>query len=326
MKKRKIVVGVDIGGTNTSFGALDFQNNYLPGKSFKTRPEDGIEIFLENLIEDIQDSFNDAADGTIIEGIGLAVPGANYLTGIIENSANLKWRNVNLIDLVKKHFDSPLILINDADAAAIGEQTHGVARGMKNFAVITLGTGLGSGIVVDGKLVHGENGLGGELGHMSVIPNGRECNCGRLGCLETYISANGMRRTVFDLLSRYSENSDLKNISYNELTSKYISELAIKNDPIALKAFDFTGEILGHALSNVVTFFDPEAIILYGGLAEAGELLFQPTNLYFEKHLLNIYKGKVKILKSSLQNGMAAILGACSSVMKNINKVQINCA
>lgn len=325
MKKQKIVVGVDIGGTNTAIGALDFQNNYLPGVSFATMPEEGIDKFLEKLTDEINRTYYNYSDDFSIEGIGLAVPTANYLTGIVEDSANLKWKNVNLIDLMKKHFDLPVTVINDANAAALGEQLLGAANGMKNFIVITLGTGLGSGIVVDGKLVHGQNGLAGELGHMIVIPDGRMCNCGRYGCLETYISANGLRRTVLEILSRSNDESELRNISFKTLTSKYVSELAQKQDPIALQAFDFTGKILGQALANIVTYFDPEAIILYGGLAEAGDLLLQPTNHYFEDHLLSIYRGKVKIMKSKLQGGAAAVLGACGYVLNEIKKVQVDC-
>jgi glucokinase len=324
MKKQEVIAGVDIGGTNTVLGLIDNENNYLAEKSFETKSENGIDVYIERLVNSINEIFEKFSDAHELIGIGLAAPNANFLTGIIENSVNLKWRNVNLVDLIKKHFNIPIAMINDANAAALGEQICGSAKGMRNFIVLTLGTGLGSGIVVDGNLIYGENGLAGELGHVIVKSDGRKCNCGKNGCLETYISANGIRRTVFDLISYYNEETELQNISFNKLTSKYISELALKNDVIALKAFEFTGEILGRALSNVVAYFDPEAIILVGGLSESGDLLLKPTKFYFEKYLLNIYKGKVQILKSALQNGRAAVLGASSFVTKEINKVRVN--
>jgi glucokinase len=186
--------------------------------------------------------------------------------------------------------------------------------------VLTLGTGLGSGIVVDGNLISGETGLAGELGHVVVKPDGRKCNCGRNGCLETYISANGIRRTVFDLISYYNEDTKLRDISFNDLTSLFIAELADKNDPVAIKVFDYSGEILGRALADIAACFDPEAIILAGGVSESGDLLIKPTKHYFEKNVLSIYKDKVKILKSSLKNSRAAVLGAGNFVLKEIEK------
>ena len=324
MKKQDAILGVDIGGTNTVLGLTDFNNNYLTEKIFDTRSETGVESYIKRLIDHIKEILNKNSDTYKLKGIGLAAPNANFLTGVIENSVNLKWRNVNLVDLLKKYFDIPISIINDANAAALGEQISGSARGMKNFIVLTLGTGLGSGIVVDGNLIYGENGLAGELGHVIVKHDGRKCNCGKNGCLETYISANGIRRTVFEFLSYHNDESEFRNISFNNLTSKYISELALKKDPIALKVFEFTGEILGRALSNVAAYFDPEAIILLGGLSEAGDLLLLPTKFYFDKYLLNIYKGKVRILKSELQNGRAAVLGASSFIMKEMNKLRVS--
>ena len=324
MKKQGAIVGVDIGGTNTVLGLIDLENNYLLDKTFETNSEKGVDTYVERLHNYIQEIFAEFSGTYELRGIGLAAPNANFLTGVIENSVNLKWKNVNLVDLLKKYFDIPIALINDANAAALGEQISGSAAGMKNFIVLTLGTGLGSGIVVDGNLIYGENGLAGELGHVVVKSNGRKCNCGKHGCLETYISANGIKRTVFEFLSYYNEETELKNISYNNLTSKRISELALNKDRMALKVFEYTGEILGRALSNVVAYFDPEAIILLGGLSESGDLLIKPTRFFFDKYLLNIYKGKVQILKSTLQSGRAAVLGAGNFVMKDINKIQVS--
>jgi glucokinase len=225
---------------------------------------------------------------------------------------------------MKKHFDIPIAILNDADAAALGEHTLGVAREMKNFIVLTLGTGLGSGIFVDEHLMRGENGLAGELGHITIEEGGRECTCGRTGCLETYVSANGIKRSVSYFLSVSGLESELKNISFNELTSKKVYELALVNDPVALEVFNYTGEILGKALANVVTVFNPEAIILFGGIADSNELLLNPTIYFFEKNLLNFYKGRVRILKSGLQNGKAAVYGACEFTKKMMIRSSIN--
>jgi glucokinase len=322
--KKEIVVGIDIGGTNTVFGIVDLNNNILFENTFKTYPAKGAEDFFGRLACIIKESYNKLPDKYILSGIGLAAPGANYLKGTIESSVNLKWENVNIIKMMKKHFDIPIAILNDADAAALGEHVLGVAQNMKNFIVLTLGTGLGSGIFVDEHLMRGENGLAGELGHIIIEEGGRECTCGRSGCLETYVSANGIKRTVSYFLSVSGLKSELKNISFNELTSKNVYELALINDPVALEVFIYTGKILGKALANVVTVFNPEAIILFGGIADSNELLLKPTNFYFEKNLLNFYKGKVRILKSGLQNGKAAVYGACEFAKQLMTKKMIN--
>ena len=323
--KQEMVVGVDIGGTNTAFGIVDFSNNILFENSFKTYPEKGVDNFFERLVTIIKEACTRLENKYVLSGIGLAAPGANYLKGTIESSVNLKWENINVSKLIKKYFNVPVVVMNDADAAAMGEHALGAAQKMKNFIVLTLGTGLGSGIFVDGQLMRGENGLAGELGHIIVEQGGRECTCGRNGCLETYVSAGGIRRSVSYFLSSSGLESELKDISFNELTSRKVCELALKNDPVALEVFNYTGKILGKALANVVTVFNPEAIILFGGLADSDELLLNPTNYYFEKNLLSFYKGKVRILKSGLQNGKAAVLGACEFVketmVKNIDNV-----
>jgi len=322
--KQEIVVGVDIGGTNTALGIMDSNNKILFEDSFFTLPENGVEDFFFRLANIIKKEYINLSQSYILAGIGLAAPSANYLNGTIESPANLKWGNVNLIEMMKKYFDLPVAILNDANAAALGEHAFGAARYMKNFIVLTLGTGLGSGIFIDGHLLHGENGLAGELGHTIIDPEGRQCTCGRKGCLETYVSAIGIKRSVFHFLCNSDEKGELRNISYNELTSKKISELARSHDPIAIKAFNYTGEIFGKALANVVTYFNPEAIILFGGLADSDDLLSDPTKFYFEKYLLNIYKDKVKILKSELQNGKAAVLGACFFVHDIITKSTIS--
>jgi glucokinase len=329
MIKQKIIAGVDIGGTNTAFGLVDFDNNVISQNSFKTRPEKGADLFLEHLAEAINSECLKLKDEYVLSGIGVAAPSANYINGTIESPANLKWGNINLIEMMKKYFDIPVTIINDANAAALGEYTFGTARGMKNFIVLTLGTGLGSGIFIDGRLLYGEDGHAGEIGHTAVEAMGRQCSCGRYDCLETYVSASGLKRSVFQFLSCSNEESELRDINFNDLTGKKISELAYKNDPIALKAFDYTGEIFGRALANVVNIFNPEAVILFGGLVDADELLLEPTNRYFEKYLLKIHRGRTRILKSQLQNRNAAVLGAYSFVKdllgsNNIKKEEVN--
>ncbi len=323
IEKQEIVVGVDIGGTNTVLGIVDLENRIIFETSFKTLPQNGVEDFFYRLSNIIKNEYSVLEESYIISAIGIAAPSANFRTGMIESPANLKWGNVDLIEKIKKYFDLPIAVINDANAAAIGEHIFGIARNMKNFIVLTLGTGLGSGIFIEGNLLQGENGLAGELGHTIIDPDGRQCTCGRKGCLETYVSAIGIKRSVFNFLCNSDDNSELRNISYNDLTGKKISELASKNDPIAIKSFNYTGEVFGKALANVVSYFNPEAIILFGGLADSDGLLMEPTNFYFEKNLLNVYKGKVKILKSQLQNGKAAVLGACSFAREIIAKNSI---
>lgn len=314
MNKGLAVIGVDIGGTNTALGVVDESNAILFETSFLTRAEEGIYAFIDRLNTEIKNAFAPFSDSHILEGIGIAAPSANYMTGIIESPANLKWGDVNFIDLMTKHFHVPIALINDANAAALGEQKFGRAQGMQNFMVLTLGTGFGAGIVIDGRVLHGESGFAGELGHMIVERNGRYCNCGRQGCLETYVSASGIKRTVFSLLGKQTIQSELRGVKFDQLSAKQISEKALKGDPIALQAFEVTGEYLGNALATIATFMDPKAFILSGGLVEAEELLLEPTIKYFERALLHIYKGKISILKSSLQNGKAAVLGSCSFV------------
>jgi glucokinase len=324
MNKDQIVCGVDIGGTNTTLGIVDFNNNILFEESFLTKPDQGAETYSRRLSRHINGAYSKYKSRFILEGIGIAAPGANYQNGIIESPANLKWGDVKFIKLMKEHFRVPITLINDANAAALGEHQFGSAKGMNNFIVLTLGTGLGTGIVVNGHLLYGENGYAGELGHAIIEKNGRQCNCGKHGCLETYVSASGIKRTVFNLLCSSNDPSELRHLDFENITSKMIGELGVKNDPIAVKAFNYTGEILGIALSNLVTFFDPKAIILCGGLVEADELLLKPTFTTFEKYLLNIYKGKVKIIKSGMMNGKSAVLGACSFIKENISEGIIN--
>lgn len=318
MTKNNITVGVDVGGTNTVIGFVDDDGNYLAGTTIPTFAEENANKFIVRLAEQIK--LMSMQNGIQVNGIGVAAPSANYFLGTIESPSNLKWGSVNFVELMKEHFDIPVAITNDANAAALGELAFGSAQGMKNFIVITLGTGLGSGIVVDGKMLYGEHGLAGELGHMVVKPNGRECSCGKAGCLETYVSAGGLKRTVFDLLGHSRAKSKLRDYSFNNLTAKQISEMAMENDPIALNAFYKTGEILGQAFVNIVLCYNPEAIILFGGLVDSGDLLLQPAKNFYEKGILDIYKNKVKILKSGLQSGKAAVLGASTLISNKLDE------
>lgn len=259
--------------------------------------------------------------GQQIAGIGIGAPNGNYLKGTIEHAPNLAMKGiVPLADLVGAYFDVPVYLTNDANAAALGEHIYGGAKNLRHFIMITLGTGVGSGIYIDGRMVYGHDGFAGELGHTTVIPNGRQCNCGKKGCLETYCSANGLRRTVFELLANNIEDSPLRQLSFNEVTSHKIYEFAMEGDTIANKAFEITGDILGKGLADAVAFSSPEAIFIFGGLANAGEILFNPLRISFENNLLPIFRNKIEIRKSELEAGTAAIVGASALVWENISK------
>jgi glucokinase len=314
MIKEEIIAGVDIGGTNTVFGFILKAGDCLSFKSIPTQPADNVIKFIEMLSVEIKSSFQELSKDYSLAGIGVAAPSANHFNGTIESPSNLDWGKVDFIKQMKRYFEVPMAITNDANAAALGEYRFGSCKTLRNFIVITLGTGLGSGIIINGNLLYSESGLAGEFGHTIVKPNGRHCKCGRAGCLETYASANGICRTVLELIAIYNEPSELRNISFSKMTGELINDLALKRDPIAIKAFDFTGRILGKALANLATSFVPETIILFGGLADSGELLLGPTREQFENNLLDIHKGKVKILRSSIKNGMSAVLGASSLI------------
>jgi len=308
---RDIVIGMDIGGTFTKYGFVDQSgNSYMEG-SVDTAGHPDIDSYLDNLFSTINASLKKAQKKFTVRGIGIGAPNGNYYNGTIEYAPNLNWKGViHLADLVKKYHDVPVALTNDANAAALGEMMYGGARSMKDFIEITLGTGLGSGIVINGKVVYGHDGYAGEMGHIVAVDNGRQCGCGKKGCLETYASATGIKRTVFELLCERCEPSDLRDIPFNKMTSKNIAAIAARGDKIAMKAFEITGKILGKNLANAVAFSSPEAIFLFGGLARAGQLIIKPTKEHMEKNLLKIYQNKVKLLLSGLQDKNAAVLGA----------------
>lgn len=312
---KAIKIGVDIGGTNTVFGIVDKIGNILSVNSMPTQGHKNVETFVKKLSEKIKNEISKLNFEYELKGIGIGAPNGNINKGTIEFAPNLNWGEiVPLADLIKKQFNIPVKLTNDANAAAMGEMLYGGAKNMQNFIFITLGTGLGSGIVANGKLIYGHDGFAGEMGHVTVIENGRQCGCGRKGCLETYASATGINRTVFELLANKTSESSLRNIPFSELSSKIIYDKALDGDKIAIEAFDFTAKILGKALSNAVTYFSPEAIFFFGGLANAKELLLEPVKKYMEENLMKIYKNKILILPSKIKEGDAAILGASAII------------
>ena len=311
---KNVTLGIDIGGTNTLFGIVDEKGNIIFKNSIPTNGMEPAEKLFERLFNIFNEKFNDYSNEYSIVGIGMGAPDANYYTGAIQNPPNLNWGFVDVAAAMKKYYDVPFALTNDANAAAIGEMEFGSARGMKNFIEVTLGTGLGSGIVVDGKMLYGHSGAAGELGHVNIVNDGRKCGCGKKGCLETYVSATGIKRTVFELLATSRDESSLRNISFNDLTAKQIYDAAQNRDKIAISAFKFTGKLLGEALADVVALLSPEAIVIFGGLAQAGDILFDPTRKQMENSLLQFHKGKIKLIKSGLSEGDAAILGASALI------------
>lgn len=307
------VVGIDIGGTNTVFGIVDARGNVLASNSIKTQRHQQFEDYIAELYEELSKLIEANCGIERVKGIGVGAPNANYYTGNIEHAANLPWKGViPFAKIMSDKFGVPVALTNDANAAAIGEMTYGAARGMKDFIMITLGTGVGSGIVANGHLIYGHDGFAGELGHVIVRrENGRQCGCGGKGCLETYTSATGVARTAREFLeNRANEDSVLRKISLDSITSKDVFDSAQEGDQIAKDVFAFTGQVLGEALADFIKFSSPEAIVLFGGLAKSGDLLMKPLRQSMEDNLMPIFKGKVKLLFSEMKDADAAILGA----------------
>ena len=305
------VIGIDIGGTNTVFGIVDARGNVIASSSIKTGKHANFEDYLEELHTKATRliAANDAVDK--IQGIGIGAPNANYYTGNIENAVNLPWSNMPLAQIVSDKFGIPVAITNDANAAALGEMTYGCARGMKDFIMITLGTGVGSGIVINGQLVYGHDGFAGELGHVIVKRNnGRLCGCGRTGCLETYCSATGVARTAREFLEARNEPSLLRNLPIESITSKDVYDAAMNGDSMAKDIFEYTGTILGEAFADMMVFSSPAAFVLFGGLAKSGELLLRPLREAMDKNMLGVFKGKAKVMLSELKEADAAVLGA----------------
>ena len=319
----KVALGIDIGGTNTDFAFIDRECKALIEGRIATNGYNEVEVFLGALNEKIRLAYKKLSGEIEVIGIGVGAPMGNINKGTIEHAADLKWKGViPLAELIGKYTDLPVLVTNDANAAALGEMIFGGAKGMTNFVFVTLGTGVGSGIVADGKLLYGEHGFAGEVGHTIVRPGrtNRECGCGRVGCLETYVSATGIVRTLFKIMGDSIEESELRKISFNDMTSLDISEAAEKGDVLAIRAFEHTGEMLGLKLADLVAHTNPEAIFLFGGLTLAKGLIMEPTLKAFDENMLSIYKDKVKLLPSDLNSTNAAILGAAALAWDHYDK------
>jgi glucokinase len=310
-------LGIDIGGTNTKFGIVNTRGDIFYRGAISTRKHEAVEDFSEDLYAACLPAMDSIGGKSEIKGIGVGAPNGNYYKGTVEYAPNLSWKGiVPLASIISQKFGLPTSLTNDANAAAVGEMMYGAARGMRNFIMITLGTGVGSGIVVNGQLVYGSDGFAGELGHNIIIPNGRlHWGTGAKGSLETYASATGIKLTALELLEQQpGADSLLRQYTPDTLDSSLVFDCATKDDPIAKQVFERTGEILGLALANFVMFSSPEAIILFGGPTKAGELLLEPVRRSMEAHLIPIFRGKVKLLFSLLNESDAAILGASALV------------
>lgn len=317
------VIGLDLGGTNSVFGIVDSRGDIKATTAIKTQGYETVDEYVEASVEALQIIIDQVGGIEKIKAMGIGAPNGNYYTGTIEFAPNLSWGHNGIVPLAKMFSDKlgiPVALTNDANAAAIGEMTYGVARGMKNFIVITLGTGVGSGIVINGQLVYGSDGFAGELGHVIMNRvNGRPCGCGRKGCLETYCSATGVARTARELIETTDEPSLLRDMPAADITSLDVSIAASKGDALAKRIYEFTGNMLGEACADFAAFSSPEAFIFFGGLTKAGALLMDPIKKAYEENVLNIFKGKAKFLVSGLDGSSAAVLGA-SAVGWDINE------
>ena len=309
---QQLAIGIDIGGTGTKFGIVDRNGNILFSSEISSRNHAEIEGFIDELYDNLHPMIERAGGTGRIKGVGVGAPNGNYYTGTVEYAPNLPWRGIiPLAKMIEGKFKLPVVLTNDANAAAIGEMMYGAAQGMKDFIMITLGTGVGSGIVANGHLIYGHDGFAGELGHTIIIPNGRlHEGTGKRGSLESYASATGVRLTAIEMLENSTEPSLLRNIPADQMDSLKVFEAAVQGDELAKKIFEFTGEILGLALANFVMFSSPEAIILFGGLTKSGDLILKPTRENMEANVIQVFQNKVKILVSHLREADAAILGA----------------
>lgn len=310
----ELVAGIDLGGTETKFGLVSREGKLFAYQSTPTNSDIRYETFFESVTEQINEMMTALGGGYNLVGVSVGAPTGSYLNGTIDNASNLNWpRKLPVANLLSDLFNLPVSISNDANAAAIGEMLFGIAQGKKNFLVVTLGTGLGCGVVVDGNLVLGSRGHAGELGHTIVADQGRDCGCGRKGCLETYASATGIVNTVNELIASGEYDKSVLQFSDNgSLTAKKITNAAKEGDELALRAFDITGRFLGKKLSNVVALLNPELIVLTGGLSRSKELILEPTKKYMEENLLDIYKGTVELKLSEISGEKTAILGAAA--------------
>jgi glucokinase len=310
------VIGLDLGGTNAVFGIVDQRGDIKATTAIKTQQYDTAEAFIEASVNALQPIIEQVGGIDKIRSMGIGAPNGNFYNGTIEIAPNIKWAHDCIVPLGKmfseKLNDIPVAVTNDANAAAIGEMVYGVARDMKNFIVITLGTGVGSGIVVNGQLIYGSDGFAGELGHVTMVrgEEGRLCGCGRKGCLETYCSATGVARTARELLDKTSRPSLLRDMNPEDITSLDVSIAAGKGDELAKEIYEFTGKMLGEACADFATFCSPEAFIFFGGMIKAGDLIMEPIRRAYDEHVMSIYKGKAQFLVSGLDGASAAVLGA----------------
>lgn len=309
---KSLVIGLDLGGTNSVFGIIDREGKVLTTTSIKTQGYQNVESYVEDSVKAVMQIVEQVGGMEKIHAMGIGAPCGNYYNGTIEQAANLAWAKgvVPLADMFVSRLNIPVAITNDANAAAMGEMIYGEAVGMKNFVELTLGTGVGSGIVANGQLIYGCDGFAGELGHMVVEPEGRPCGCGRKGCLETYCSATGVVRTTVAMLEESTEPTSLRDIPREELSSYEVYKAAMAGDAMAQEVFRQTGRRIGVACANIATFLSPEAFIFFGGLAQAGDLLFRPMEEAYNENVLSLYKGKAKFLKSGLDGAKAAVLGA----------------
>jgi glucokinase len=314
---QQFAIGIDIGGTNTKFGLVNHRGDISYHGAILTHKHENVNDFIDELYEAILPAIDDNGGIGVIRGIGIGAPNGNIYKGTIEYAPNLKWKGIiPLADLIGKKFGVKARLTNDANAAAVGEMTYGSAKGMKDFIMITLGTGVGSGIVANGQLIYGHDGFAGELGHTIIIPDGRfHPGTGAHGSLEAYASATGVARTALEYLDQNpSKDSLMRNYAREEIDARVVYDCAMEGDELALDVYQFTGKVLGLALANFVMFSSPEAIIFFGGMAKAGDLIMKPTREHMEKNLLPIFQNKVKLIFSELKEADAAILGASALV------------
>jgi glucokinase len=311
VKEKSYVVGIDIGGTNTVFGIVDARGTILAHDAIKTQSYAEIDKYVDAICEKLTALFEAHKVKDQIVGIGIGAPNGNYYNGTIENAPNLPWKGIiPLTKMFEERLGIPAALTNDANAAAVGEMTYGAARGIRDFIMITLGTGVGSGIIINGQLVYGHDGFAGELGHVNAVREGRLCGCGRKGCLETYCSATGVARTAREILAARTDESLLRAIPVEEITSKDVYDAAKKGDKIAQEIFEFTGTMLGRAFADFIAFSSPAAIVLFGGLAKSGDFLLKPIQKAIDENVMPAFRGKTKLLVSELKDSDAAVLGA----------------
>jgi len=322
MNNLTIVCGIDIGGTNTDIGFIRRDGECIQNISIKTNTRLSADEYFKEISEVIKNSMASVLSNYELMGIGIGAPNANYLRNTIKDPPNLPWGVVDVQAIMDKHFDLPFVIMNDAKAAAVGEMFFGSAKGLKNFIVITLGTGLGSGIILNGQLINGQDGFAGEFGHSIYKEDGRQCNCGLKGCLETYVSATGIVHTAKELLLNTDLNSKLRYNALNSINSKMIYETALDHDELALNTFELTGKALGTQLAILVSVTNPDTIFLLGGLAGARNLIIEPTKKFMKKNLFAPFKNKVKILNSGLNNVNAAVMGISAVIWEKLENTQ----